>query len=311
MKNKNSDISNIEDIKNDNQLPTQSNEKKPKLLPILNPVFLSLFSSKRKYNLENFLSCILKEKIKITKVLTEYSIQHSRPKEKISRLDVYATTQNNQEIIIEVQLRNPHNMPERLQFSNCVKIAKQLESGDNYSELCPVISIGLFYFEIPELKGLNTFCAEASTIFKNITPQRELTNKQRYFIIDLTKAKSLYENGSDETLVKWCMFLTNPNSLEVEEIVKENSEIKKLNEDLEEISQDELLRQEAEFWRMNSVILDWNEKSCFNAGKEEGLNEGSKKEKIEIAKNMLKKNLDINLIIELTSLTKEEIETLK
>ncbi len=168
------DINNVNNIENNMKHSIQNMEnekslnmeKKPKLLPILNPVFLSLFSSKRKYNLENFLSCILKEKIKITKVLTEYSTQRSRPKEKISRLDVYATTQNNQEIIIELQLRDPHNMPERLQFSNCVKIAKQLESGDNYAELCPVISIGLFYFEILELKGLNTFCAEASTIFK-------------------------------------------------------------------------------------------------------------------------------------------------
>ncbi len=58
---------------------------------------------------------------------------------------------------------------------------------------------------------------------------------------------------------------------------------------------------------MNSVILDWNEKSCFKAGEKEG----AKNKSIEIAKNMLKKNLDINLIIELTGLTKEELKKLK
>lgn len=89
--------------------------------------------------------------------------------------------------------------------------------------------------------------------------------------------------------------------------MKENPEIKKLNEDLEEISQDDKLRKEAEFWRMNSVILDWNEKSCFEAGEKEG----KKNQSIEIAKNMLKEKYDIKEIIKLTGLTEKEIEDLR
>jgi predicted transposase/invertase (TIGR01784 family) len=46
-------------------------------------------------------------------------------------------------------------------------------------------------------------------------------------------------------------------------------------------------------------------------GLEEGIFKGSKQEKIEIAKSMLKKNLDIETISECTGLTKEEIEKLK
>ncbi len=45
-------------------------------------------------------------------------------------------------------------------------------------------------------------------------------------------------------------------------------------------------------------------------GKEEGKAEGKKENQIEIAKNMLKENIDINLIIKCTGLVKEEIETL-
>ena len=43
----------------------------------------------------------------------------------------------------------------------------------------------------------------------------------------------------------------------------------------------------------------------------EGIKEGSKESKLEIAKAMLKKNMDINLIAEITNLPVEEIKTLK
>jgi len=46
-------------------------------------------------------------------------------------------------------------------------------------------------------------------------------------------------------------------------------------------------------------------------GKQEGLKEGEKNGKIEIARNMLKKGLDVNLISELSGLSIEEIENLK
>ena len=49
----------------------------------------------------------------------------------------------------------------------------------------------------------------------------------------------------------------------------------------------------------------------FDQGKESGFEEGTKKEKIEIAKSMLDKKLDLETISELTGLTIEEINNLK
>ena len=45
--------------------------------------------------------------------------------------------------------------------------------------------------------------------------------------------------------------------------------------------------------------------------KDEGKTEGKREEKIEIAKNMLKKKMDKTLISELTNLTEEEITALE
>ena len=46
-------------------------------------------------------------------------------------------------------------------------------------------------------------------------------------------------------------------------------------------------------------------------GKAEGISEGISQGKIEIAKNMLAKNMEIELISEITSLTEDEINSLK
>lgn len=45
-------------------------------------------------------------------------------------------------------------------------------------------------------------------------------------------------------------------------------------------------------------------------GREEGKKDGIRLEKVMTAKKMLAKKIDINLIIEITGLTKEEIENL-
>ena len=51
-------------------------------------------------------------------------------------------------------------------------------------------------------------------------------------------------------------------------------------------------------------------KSEISEAREDACKEGKKESKLEIAKAMLKKNMDINLIAEITNLTVEEIKTL-
>ena len=63
------------------------------------------------------------------------------------------------------------------------------------------------------------------------------------------------------------------------------------------------------------ALRDQGYRDGLSQGKEEGrtqgLSQGKSERNIEIAKNMLKENMDINLISKLTGLTKEEINSLK
>ena len=82
--------------------------------------------------------------------------------------------------------------------------------------------------------------------------------------------------------------------------MEENEDIKKAKEELDRISQDDLLRRrllKAELLRMDQEQRE-----------DEAMARGERKEKIEIAKRLLKKNIPMEIIMEATELSKEEIE---
>ena len=53
------------------------------------------------------------------------------------------------------------------------------------------------------------------------------------------------------------------------------------------------------------------EAAGYDRGIEQGMQQGEAKKKLEIARNLLKKEISIETIIECTGLTKEEIENIQ
>ena len=88
---------------------------------------------------------------------------------------------------------------------------------------------------------------------------------------------------------------------------KENKEIKRAINTLDFLSKDPKERE-----RHNSIVMaEYNRLVSEHNFFEDGKNEGRREEKIEIAKEMLKENMPIEMIMKLTKLTKEEIQNLK
>ena len=90
----------------------------------------------------------------------------------------------------------------------------------------------------------------------------------------------------------------------------DNKYVKKAEKELEYLSGDEETRRLAEL--REKAIRD--ELAAIaqarDEGKSEGIIEGESRSTIKIAKKMLEKQIDIALIMEITGLTKEEIEKL-
>ena len=89
--------------------------------------------------------------------------------------------------------------------------------------------------------------------------------------------------------------------------MEENKSIERAKNVLDRMSQDEQEREMA--YRRERAIRDQN--ASIASGYNKGKAEGKKEKKIEIAKNLLKEGIDMDIIIRATNLEKEEIEKLK
>ena len=174
-----------------------------------------------------------------------------------------------------------------------------LKVGDKYKELRKTISIIIVDDNIEQFREIEKSCTKW-----RITEEKyykiKLTDYFELYIIELPKAIKEYEKNKEDEVLHWMMFLENPETEEVAQIMEENEDIKKAKEELDRISQDDLLRRrllKAELLRMDQEQRE-----------DEAMARGERKEKIEIAKRLLKKNIPMEIIMEATELSKEEIE---
>ena len=131
-----------------------------------------------------------------------------------------------------------------------------------------------------------------------------MSNNIRIIYLELNKYIVSDENIKYK-LSKWVDFLKDPINLNKDTV--EDKDIDKARKTLEYIS-----TSKEERIIIEKIIEGRNDfYSAKNTAREEGKEEGLKEKSIEIAKNMLKKGLDVNLISELSGLTIEEINKLK
>ncbi len=136
-----------------------------------------------------------------------------------------------------------------------------------------------------------------------------LTDMVSYYIIELTKLKENKPKTAD-LLEKWLLIIGGDTEM-IEKCKKEEGKIKDAIEQLEEMSADEKEREIYEQREKNRLIYNTEMNAARRKGLEEGKKLGEKNEKKEIAKKLLEKNIDIEVIMETTGITKEELESLR
>ena len=93
--------------------------------------------------------------------------------------------------------------------------------------------------------------------------------------------------------------------------MKKNESMKEAREKLDKISKDEKVRRIAEL--RQKALMDEREAEYtgYSNGLEEGIKRGQEEKSVEIAKKMKEKGIDIETIMELTELTRKEVEKIK
>ena len=233
--------------------------------------------------------------------------------DKVGILDIRAKIENKINCNIEMQIVDRKNIEKRILYYWSKLYNMNIKAGKDYENLEKVIVILITDYEIDSLKEIKKY--ETKWNIREEEYQKViLTEVMEFYIIELPKYEKYKDKTENEKLNKWIKFIKEPGGIEM----GDDKEIKKAKEVLEEISQDKRERYLAEL--REKYILD--QKAIEDAGYDKGLREGmtqgiaqgkkEEKEKIlEIAKNLLKINMLIEQIEEVTGLTKEEIEKLK
>ena len=258
--------------------------------------------------LKDLLEAILRKNIKNVTIKNPEIIPYER-EDKRGLLDIKAETDDGTVLDIEMQMEDKKNIEERGTLYLANMITSQLQVGDDYTTLKKSIVIFITnynflkrnsYHSIGKIKFDKTLKEEYVDMGYK-TEDEEASKYIEFHYIELPKYKKKTQSEFTK-LDQWmCVFTNRKGEMMLAE--KENKEIKKAMNTLDYISSDPKERE-----RHNSVIMDEynrliSEQNFFEAGKEEGI--------IETAKEMLKENIPIETIMEITELTKEEIEKLK
>ncbi len=238
--------------------------------------------------------------------------------DKMNILDIKAQDNLGRWYDIEMQVSICESYPKRILHYACNMYLGQIDSGMPYSRLNPVISINI-------LDGVlfndNDRYANCFTL-RNKENDLILTDDLTFFTFELPKF-NYNDKELSEPVQEWLYLIKNIHRVDFDNPPKfKHIPIKEIMEVLKIMSKTTLeYQQYEERIRAQRDLLTIKEDS-YNKGKregieegkregiEEGIEEGNKKAKMETAKKMKNKDLPIELIMELTGLTKDEIDRL-
>ena len=269
--------------------------------------------------LEGLLTVLLKEAIKIVNLLDSESNQEDE-NDKFNRVDMLAENEKGELIVIEVQNSREVAFFHRMIYGASKVICDRMSLGSKYSEVKKVYSINIVYFELGQGKDY-IYCGR--TEFRSLHHPEEIlqlskSQKQQFqkeSVADIFPEYYLLrvENFDDLTvtpLTEWMTFLKTS-------AIRDNTTAPGLQEAraiLQEINMNEeeraVYKRYVENMRYQQSLMETQRIEGREEGREEGEVKGRSDEKNEIAVNLVKNGVSIEVVSNSTGLSKEQIEEL-
>ncbi len=268
--------------------------------------FKKIFGSEQSKDiLISFLNALLYQgnlTIKDLEILNPYLAPRIRGV-KDTYLDVKAKITGDKTVIIEMQVLNVEGFEKRILYNAAKSYSLQLDAGEDYTLLNPVIALTITDFEM--------FENLAQMISRFILKEKEFLVDYPIYDLELVFVElPKFSKGLEEleTITdKWLYFLKTARKLDtVPEKMGAVPEIKKA---FEIANQANLSREELEDLEQREIYIH-DQRNAIKRALKQGRQEGIRETKIEIAKQLLDV-LDEELISQKTGLSLEEIEQLK
>ena len=275
-------------------------------------VFKRIFAKpENNQELKEFIEAILG--IQIGKIeVKNPEITKNYADERLGVLDIRAQIDENTIIDVEMQVANVSTLVDRNIGYGSRLIAEDTRVRQSYVSLKKFISINILGEDLIER---STYHSVAHMKFEDIEEnkyvdmgykeeQELLTDKIEAHYIELRKfIKS--KPGLSSKLEQWLWLIVGEEA-KVKKASEENKTIEKVVEDLDEMSADENERLEA--YKRKLAIIDYN--TSIDLAHKEGREEGERARQLKVAKKLKEKGIELDEIIDITELTKEEIEKL-
>ena len=276
----------------------QTNEKRYNLKNDV--IFQAFFSRKGNEEfLADFLNGLLGKDIESVEIREEVNLERLSLEEKGGRLDLQAKLGDGTIVSIEMQLRNEYNIEERTTLYSGKVLSRETQRGTDYKDINQVIMVNILDYNFLDV---DDYISETAIVLDKHRDYEVLTGLKWYFI-ELPKFRK-QNPDMNEKINQWLAFLDDYDK-EAMKVAEEKNEIL-----VKARIQMKYLTGEAELRRLADLREKWemDRISGINYATRVGREEGAKEKGIEIAKEMLKKGLSVELVCEITKLTKEEVE---
>ena len=242
--------------------------------PLNDVLFKFIFGrEERKQITLDFLNAVLEESLKqpirdLTFLQTEMNPGHEA--DKLTRLDVACVLESGEQVDVEVQVLNEHNMRSRTLFYWAQMYVMSLAAGQNYRDLKPVITINILAFNMLPQKDPHAMYG----IYNLKTGDRLLKDLELHFL-EIPKYADLPKKPVAEMtrMERWLAYFANKlNQQEKEELAMSDTAIY----DAMQAAKLFLSSDAERHAYMNREMAIMDRKAQFEAAREDGFAKGSK-----------------------------------
>ena len=261
-------------------------------------IFSYLFSQED--IVKDFLEVCLNKKIEKVEVSNQFSLEKFDIRNKGAILDIKATINDEAHVDLEMQRKKDDSYVKRVLLYTGGLLRGQLDRGESYEYMKNVIMINIIdYTLFKDIKDFHTIWK----LRENKNLEHEPLKGLEIHFLELEKFRKSNPN-IHEKLNQWLATIDTENEKWLEVAMKENQKLKEVVEKKDNFVNDDKLARELieaqEKW-------DLDYKAGMSCAKKEGLAEG----RLDVAKNLLKMNIDVETISKATGFTKDEILNLK
>ncbi|MFR1956062.1 Rpn family recombination-promoting nuclease/putative transposase [Phocaeicola coprophilus] len=264
--------------------------------------------------LEGFLTTLLRDRIKIQKLLESESNQEEEF-DKYNRVDLLAEDSKGTLLLIEIQNNNEYAYFQRMLFGTSKLVTEYINRGEGYDKVRKVYSINIVYFSLGHGKdivyhGKTEFRGIHQNDILELSPFQRQTFKvdtvsqlyPEYYILKVNDFNQVAQTPLEE----WIYYLNTGEIPDQAQAPGLNAARERLK--LDRMSKDEL---KAYYRHLdNIVILRDNINTERAEGRAEGLEAGRQEERRQNAIRMKAKGFPTQDIADITGLSPEEIDRL-